>query len=359
MSRKHILLLSICALFGILTIGVLYSVSNTMIHRRNNFLRVFPPHPIIEDTVLDIQYNSYYLAGADKKQIFLGNSVAPFHLLIVNKELTDTQHVRLNIRDMNILKFRSLQLKINSPYFYMLDGTLPGIFRGRIDEWLADRFMCDSSYFSLAELIGHSSVALRASNKLTREDILGKEMQDNMQYFPGLLEKQIDGVFDVDGTLQYDKDENLVVYVYYYRNQYIVMDTSLNLINRGRTIDTVTHAQIKVDSIIKKDSYTYTMSAPPLVINKMSCVYKGLLFINSNQLAKNEDIEAFNQSSVIDVYDLTNYQYQFSFYVPHYNSNKMKEFKFYDNKFFARFDHYILSYDLNENVFIKRISQSF
>lgn len=346
-----ILILTGCLILGTMVVFALYTVSDTIVHKRSSFIRLYPPHPISEEIeLLDLKYNSYYIAGATSRNIFLANSVAPFHMVVSNKILRDTQHVRLSIIDRD-RKFRSLQVRVDSPYFYLCDGVLPSVYRGKLGDWLNAYEIANRAKFSNIAPLGPASFAIRSLNSIANQDVLGKMTNENVMLNHSLLEKQIDGVFCVDGMLNYNEATATLVYVYFYRNQFIVMDTSMNLMYRSNTIDTISRAQIKVDTINSKKLYTYTMSAPPLMVNKKSCLYQNWLFINSDRLAKNENQLAFDQSSVIDVYNLVDGKYQFSFYIYKHNDAKMKEFRVFDGKLYALFDHFIISYELSKNLF--------
>lgn len=330
---------------------VLYIITDDITHRHNNFVRLFPPHLIKQTKVLDIKYNSYYIAGTSENKIYLGNTTALLHLLEINSTLTDTQHVRLTIKSIANLKFRNPFTKVNPPYFYIMDGAMPILLRGRINEWYATRFMFDSAYYTNIVPINSSSFALRTTSAITKEYILGKETAyaPHIKLTAGLLEKQIDGQFCTDGTLHYNKELQMLVYVYFYRNQYIVMDTNLNLAYRGKTIDTVSRAKIKIASI--NSIKAITIAAPPLVVNKSSRVYRNWLFINSNLMAKNETETKFTKASVIDVYNLKERTYQFSFYLHDNGKQKMRSFWVFDNTLVALYDHFIFAYELNSSFF--------
>ena len=127
------------------------------------------------------------------------------------------------------------------------------------------------------------------------------------------------------------------------------MDTSLNLIYRGKTIDTTTTVKIKLSRI--NTTHQITFGAPPTLVNKHSCVFGNDLFISSGLLAKNENENSVKGSSVIDVYDLRKGQYRFSFYIPDYEGFKLKGFVVSGKKIIGIFDHYLVSYDLNAAYF--------
>ncbi|MDO5968179.1 hypothetical protein Q4Q35_00010, partial [Flavivirga aquimarina] len=57
----------------------------------------------------------------------------------------------------------------------------------------------------------------------------------------------------MDGTLQYNQQRQELVYTYRYRNQYIVANDSLQLQRLGKTIDTISQAQIQVGTIASKN----------------------------------------------------------------------------------------------------------
>jgi len=163
-----------------------------------------------------------------------------------------------------------------------------------------------------------------------------------------LLEKQIDGLFCTDGMLHYDRATSQMIYVYFYRNQFLCMDTSMNLLFRGNTIDTIGHARIKVARIESENSIT--LAGPPAIVNRRSYACQNRLFVNSSLMGKNEDPDEFNSNSVIDVYDLGKEgKYIMSFYLPDYQGYKMKMFAASRNEFIAIHGRYLIRYNLDED----------
>ncbi|UPT69973.1 MAG: hypothetical protein M0D53_12635 [Flavobacterium sp. JAD_PAG50586_2] len=167
---------------------------------------------------------------------------------------------------------------------------------------------------------------------------------------PALLQKQIDGRFDTDGVLSYDGYTNQLVYIYYYRNQYIVADSKLNLIHRGNTIDTTTRAKIKVAFI--KDRNEKKFSAPPMTVNKNAYAYKGLLFVNSALMGRYESEKMWKQASIVDVYDYKNRRYIVSFYVYNIDGERLADFAVQGNNFYGIVGTHLVSYKMS-NLVIK------
>ena len=348
-----------CLIVGIITVSILYGLSDKLTHQQNSFYRYFPPHPAVYDNAIDLKYNSYYFAGVSGDNIYLSSLTAPLHMLKVNPATMDTSHYTIKINDNDPLKFSSsTRVNILSPYFYIADGITPRILRGTLGQWTAKRFMYDSAYFNDAKPIGSKSFTLRTISAKTNENILGKEsnIKPHVLLRDHLLEKQVDGIFCTDGMLHYNKELSKIIYLYHYRNQYMVMDTTLNLLYKGRTIDTNTIAKIKTTSI--ESNHSKTISEPPLVINKNSYTYGNYLFVYSGLMAKNENKDTFNETSVIDVYNITSDTYEFSIYIYPYRKQKLKRFIITDKYLLGIHDQYLVIYNLNPKWFKELIPKN-
>jgi len=351
MTKKLVIWIAGGFVLSIGTVAFLFAMSGIMKDNRNSFLRLFPSHPVLEGNSFDLKYNSYYIAGGTSEHIYLGNYSSPLHLLVLNKDLTDTVHLRLNVNGIMDQKFWSARVRVDSPYFYVNDGAVPRIYKGPINTWTADRIGYDTEYFLDIEPTGKSTLFIK-SLALSNESVLGKISLDSPHYrfTSGILTKQIDGVFCVDGYLNYSKELKKLIYVYRYRNEYIVIDTNLNVTQHGRTIDTTTHAKLKVAWIASNKSKT--LAGPPLIVNKQSSSYKNWLFINSDLLAKNEHRRALKEASVIDVYDINRTNYLFSFYIFNtFKNERLREFRVIGNRVYALFETTVQVFDLNKNVF--------
>lgn len=209
MKKKILLILS---LFLVSAIGVLclFVLSNKNYHQRQSFTRLFVRDVLYAPTTTDIKYKNYYIAGATENKIYLGNVTAPLHLLAVNKTLTDTQH--LAIKTEEIKRLKATYITIDSPNFYMTDWISHAIFHGDLQHLKAKRYMYDSAFLADAVPLGPQSFAIRTftdnSSDSTKEFVLAKETKypPYIKRVPGLLEKQIDGLFCTDGMLHYNQD---------------------------------------------------------------------------------------------------------------------------------------------------------
>jgi hypothetical protein len=238
---------------------------------------------------------------------------------------------------------------VDSPYFFLSNGIMPNILFGRIESWTAKPIIKNNkSYFAEAIPISANTYALRSFSEKKKGYELGILSKVDTPYFHfkyGILEKQLDGLFCVEGKLHFDKTLGKLVYLYSYRNQYIVMDSNLNIEYRGNTIDTFSRARMKVAHIASKNQNV--LASPPTRTNGKSCVSDKYLFVQSHLLSKSEDKERFLKSAVIDVYDLITGSYLQSFYINNHLNYKLSDFKVWNNQVVALFDKYMVIYDVD------------
>ena len=338
---------SLLLFFSIGIIVLLFMLSEEIIHNRNNFVRRFPHFPATEIRQHDLKYNSYYFAGTNPGKIYLGNYTTPFQITVADTlfKTINKHNIQLDRVDFS---FHNAEVRVLDSSFYLFDGTVPCIYRGKTANWKAKLQAPIAIRYTLAEPVDTNTVVFRAFGHKTGENILGlfKLATENTTDFkPKLLEKQIDGIFDTDGMLKYDKVKRSVVYIYKYRNQFITTDQSLSVVSRGKTIDTFSKAKIQVKYL--PASKERKMSTPPFVVNKSIAVHNNLLYVASALPGKYEAIELWDTATIIDVYDLSNNSYLFSFPIYNVKKEKMKSFIVQGNLLFAIVGTHLVLYKLN------------
>jgi len=342
--------LSIVSLLGISIVITLFMLSENIVHYHNKLTRRFPHSPLRQYAISDLKVNSYYIAGADSSQIFLGNVTTPLQVTTLNKQLIKTQNNMINL-DRRDLPFRGVRVSVQAPFFFVTDGIVPCVYRGKINDWKADLSYEGGEYFTIAQTLDSSRIAVLTSSKKTGDNIIGIiniGKEKNTILNPSLLQKQLDGVFDTDGQLLYSKDMQAIIYVYAYRNQFTITDKKLKLIRRGNTIDTITKA--KLDIAKDKKYKQRKFSKPPLFVNKRSAIYKNLLFVNSGIPGLYEDDKMWERTSIIDVYDLTKESYILSFTINDIDNKKLKQFVVQNDLLYALIGNNIISYKMDEQI---------
>jgi len=241
---------------------------------------------------------------------------------------------------------------LTPPYFFIYDGKVPCIFRGKLDQLQAVLKTEKIPGFTKAVVVDSSMFIIRKLNK-SRENLLATLdiTSGKLKTAPNLLEKQLEGLFDTDGILQYSSKLERFVYLYYYRNEFIIADKQLNLIDRGTTIDGTTRAIIKTEYVTSKNQRKF--SKPPMMVNRLSTIHGNLLFVNSALIGRFEAKKMWKNANVIDVYDVMTKSYVLSFYIYKIDGDKINDIIATDTHLYAIVGDNIVSYRFNESLLNK------
>jgi hypothetical protein len=232
------------------------------------------------------------------------------------------------------------KLIIDSPNFFIQSGTTSHLQQGTTSKWVIDTTLESLPPFTAVQPINTSTAVLRIIDMAKRKNVFIKtNSRDKVE---DVLRTQVDGILCTDGYLQYSSETATLVYTYRYRNEFICLDTNLNILRIGKTIDTISTARISVAEL----NGNITMSKPPFNVNKGTCVSGEFLFVHSNLVARNESPNEVDDRSVIDVYNIRNATYLYSFYIYDHTNVKMQGFKVKNSILIAVFPNYIVRYDL-------------
>ena len=337
--------LFICGLGSTATVICLYIFSGMLTHSKNGFIRLFPSHFIVDSNRLDIGYNSYYIAGITDTHIYLGNYTATNQVMQVNYALNDIHRIILSVPSGRRFAWKAMKVFVDSTGIYMMEGISPIILHVDFHNRVESEYRSFKP-FNESIPISPGSFIMNRFDAPLNQDILVKLRMDttNHQMANYILSKQMDGIFSVDGMINWDPDNKKIVYLYFYRNEFICLDTNLTPIYTGHTIDTIRHAHIKLTP--PSPERTITFASPPLMTNQRCCVSGNWLYIQSALMANNEKPEYFKTNSVIDLYSIQNGRYRFSFYLPDLFHSKARDFCVRGNRLFALYGHYLVSFKM-------------
>jgi uncharacterized membrane protein YphA (DoxX/SURF4 family) len=347
--RRLFVSLSCAGIISIASVVILFLISEDIVHNRNSFIRRFDSHAQPEYNMYDLGLNSFYFAGIHLDTIYLGNVTTPLFITKVDTGFTSRKQVKVKLDHPN-LPFHDIHIKVNPPFFYVTDGTVPVIFSGKVKDWKALKQKGKVPFFTLADPIDSTTIAMRLTSLIKKQNTLaiyslnkGKLQVQNAN----ILEKQLDGIFDTDGMLLFNDKLNRVHYIYYYRNEFLTADRKMQLITKGKTIDTVHKAEIKVAKLSAGDQQ---MATPPLIINKTATVYGNLLFVKSQRIGRYEDKNMLKDASILDVYNLNDGSYISSVYIYHVNGEEIASFRVVANQIYAISGKYLSVIKLNKKI---------
>ncbi len=353
--KKSIILLVI---INFLTIGVvvlLFISSEYIIKKENNFTRRFLLHPIVNTVYFDLGLNSFYFAGSTEKKLYLGNSTTPLLCTLIDKKTGEKNMIKFSLDNQNH-SFKSLQMKADNSSVFLYDGSIPIIYKGSTKTKNVKTISFEDAFFNQLEIIDSDKFALRTQSRISQQyelavlDLTGK---NKIVLKPDLLQKQIDGVFDVDGQLIKNRYNNNFAYVHTYRNQFILLDNNFKLLKRGKTIDTVNLAKL---SITKLSDGRHKISIPAVRINRAATYHRNLLFVESALRGKNESLKGWNHSHVIDLYRSDKNEYAGSFYIPRKEDQPIRQILADDNYLLVLSGNFLSRYQFTEQI--KKIYRS-
>lgn len=128
-NKRGTILLGVMTFICFTFIAGLYISSDDLMHNENPFIRRFIQGASIKMEEKDVKSSSLYFAGSENSKIFIGDNLAPLHILEYDSLLRQTQHYKIQL-EREDFPFRSVQVRIAPPYFYVTDGTVPVIFKG-------------------------------------------------------------------------------------------------------------------------------------------------------------------------------------------------------------------------------------
>ncbi|SMC98093.1 hypothetical protein [Pedobacter nyackensis] len=182
---------------------------------------------------------------------------------------------------------------------------------------------------------------------IKKTDLKGAELK---RYSP---QGQSDQFFSNDGFYSYDKASERIIYGYFYRGEFLCLDTNLNLLYKANTIDTNKTAQVytikRTVPIGNKFTSRYTQTKPPKFINKSISISNGVLYIQSLLKADNQSAEDFKNNYIVDSYSIEKGIYINSFYIPRIKGKSLSYFKVFYNNLYAIYGDILLIYKISFN----------
>jgi len=342
MTSSRLVGSTISMLSALLIVFCLYFLSGDRNEMSNGFTRRVLPHKVRLLKRVDLMSEQFYIAGFHSRRLYLGKPSVPLQLLACGDD--STQVIQIAGKTTAI---RESKLMIDSPWFYLADMQNYQIYRGALQNWQINTVVHEGAFFTEFMPMRHAGIVQRTfkNDSSSYALVLHNSITGSTIEASDLLQKQLDGFFCTDGMLQFDAITQKLVYTYFYRNEFVSADTTLNLLYRANTIDTTSRARIQVRKV--KSRHGSMLASPPFIVNRRSVASGGLLYINSALKADNEDPANFVEVDVIDVYQLSDGAYQHSFYIPRVEGVRLRHFAVYGELLYALHGRFLSAYQLD------------
>lgn len=344
MRNRILVTLITCSIISIGFIYILFILSETSANTSNGFLRKPDIHILKPHKKIDLTFNSYYIAGFSDDSVYLGNNTAPNYLLTVDKNLIRLRTRQIDIKSAKRVAWRSMKLSVNHPDFFLTEGSTPIHFKGKLPQLKASEVKIEKTIFDKPKVLNTGGIVFRTNDTDLKQNILTKEWRNGKEATRFVLKKQTDGYFSTDGSLLFDRKSNKLVYLYFYRNSFTILDSNLTILRNARTIDTTTTVKIHLGPV--KSSEIITMTEPPKIINSQGAVHNDQLFVYSKLRSDNEVKSIFKNNFVIDVYSLISGLYLNSFYIPKLSYKRISHFEIHNNELFVIYNNFLYKFNL-------------
>lgn len=338
LSRFYLTLL-IAFLVPCAIIAGLMAISIGSIPGKGGFRRTYVSHTLqLRKTFAKPPHNGY-IAGMINQHVVLASPVEPSRLMLLDTTSLDAQAVAIE-GSLPMAAFGVVS-KVDSPFVFQMENLTPSILRCNVNDLSSTGISLPISSFTDLLPLSASTFISRKYDTSLKQDILCKVSEEKIYPERYILQAMGDGRFSLDGMLLSDAKNNKVVYVYYYRNSFVILDTGLTALRAGKTIDTISVPRIQIAAL--HDDRSLNLAVPPPYVNKKACVNNGRLFILSAIPADNERRTLY-RNAVVDVYSLDTGMYAVSFYIPAVGGSVCTGFWISGSTVFAMYDRSVAVY---------------
>lgn len=343
--RKTLLQLGLLTFLAVATVIGLYYVSQSNISISGGFTRSFRPHCTGNWTEQQLTAEDGYFAGTDKKGVYIAHYQRPLFVEYFDASHSDQLSFPAFATRGIKIDPETGKLFIQNGRVYWTDGFHREILSADIGKTEQISIIEDSLYFNLFLPLDSSTVIARIKDPKLQQHVL---VSAKPGIAPGyqqklVLEKQVDGVFCTDGQLLRRGNSDTLLYIYFYRNKWLLLNTHLQILSTRASIDTNTTVKIKVADV----NHQYrTLSTPDYFSNRLSFADNRFLYIQSGAVSDNETTEDFHDNSVFDVYSLEKGNYLFSFYIPLLGEKNIREFCVIQHRLYALAGRHLRCFEL-------------
>ena len=343
MKRKYIYVLTSIVVIVFLIMTLLKVSVKGMNNERNGFVR----NPV-SLSITKIGERTFLqpvrdIAGVNGDSIFIVTAY-PDKIIITNKDLGYERVVDLPITNDKKLT-SNFTTRLRFPELNIFASNLPAVIRYNLATGRKITYPI-SRAFSRSALISPNTILIRGFNEhFTDEQLQKIDLSTGTSIEEkGITDKTDGGGFVTDGMLHFDELTNTVIYTHFYSNKILYLDTNLNLLHTGASIDTFKTYTAKATGIPTSKGTFFTFTSPPKLLSWSSCVSKGRLFISSRLKADNDTPGRFKNNIIIDVYDVKTTAYAGSLYIPVLPGKHLVKCKALNDMIFVIYENTVVSY---------------
>lgn len=314
------LLLIILASVGILFF--LFKTTKMPNEQKNGFNRTWLTDSLQSLQRKPVDKDLYFINGYTGTNLYL-SGINPKAIIALNRNF--------KLQDTLYLDFKAPEellapntLFVDSPWLYLHINNLKSVISGQFPNKKVTATKLQTEVFIRSAQISPNTLVVRIFNPEKQKQVFqkidnltGKVIKEEL-----IIHDQNDAGFSTDGLLKYSATSGRLLYIEYFKNRFFCLDTNLNVIYQGRTIDTTFNNSVEIATkeTGEKSGHILPVSARKIV-NKNFFMSSKFIYVLSGLKADNESIASFSHNSLLDVYSIESGKYQGSFYVPYLSNS--------------------------------------
>ncbi len=338
---KKILFISF---LSILFLGFLFFNSTISTRKNNGFSRRYNEHLLEQVKIKTLTLNSYFLQNLSSDNIILGNYSAPHIFEVYDRQLNRKFEHTIHNHQLKSIFRPAFNVNYSDSFYFAFNGRTGDVYSGPIFKNLPASYLCSLRDFDKGILIGKDFV-IRYFDTSQHQQIIRKVTSCNLSSKCFSPKKTQDGLFSTDGLIISDFRHQSFFYVYFYRNEFVRLDSDLNIVYRARTIDTNSTPKLSISEISKTG--VLKLNKPPVTLYYRGCADAKFLYLQSALIADNESTREFNSRSTVDIYRIKNGRYCCSIVIPNHKNKRISSFVVSNQALFAIHDELLKSYSIN------------
>ncbi|MDR6782339.1 hypothetical protein ABIE26_001173 [Pedobacter africanus] len=351
MKKTYVIVAILLSSFG----GFYLLTSITQTKSPTGFKREFVDSEIKLSNSYEFQNRAFDFLWKSGNDIWFLNYRSPLKPLKTNSALTEPKEVTLEIPN-------GFDTTVRTMNFDRLDSTI-FVTNAKSDIMLSTpkhstNYKVPSLLFDIIKGISPTSVVVRGFNFSSgqAEAELAKiklsKLPETVKRFK--IPKQSDGFYSTDGKLHYDVKSAKLFYMFFYRGEFLCLDTNLNLLYKANTIDTVRTAKVTFGPYTQRMVNGKSVKSRKLLkrlenVNRSITVEGDYIYIHSYLKADNETKEMTQKNEPIDIYSIKDGKYVHSIYLPRYFGKRLRNFRVDKNKIVAIYENRVNIFDLKTN----------
>lgn len=346
MNKRVLLLTSSLLLSSILILIFILYGQNVLLKEGNGFTRnILNPLQLIKISPFSTIERLY---ASNTNQILLGARDPRWGILTdLSLQKRDTLKININIKP-ELLLYSDGYMEENFPHIITINT--PGLIR----------YDFDSSNYKIVKLqvplltriapISLNCMAARAfDSSQTYQNLVKIDTRTgNITKQLSIPELNRDAGYSTDGILTFDHGNHVLIFTQFYQNVFYALDTNLNILYKGKTIDTTNTNLVYTHSLSNKETHMGSLSSAVPLKRIMNDVIAGggKLYILSTLHADNESPSIAQQNTVVDVYNTKNGLYIGSFYIPKVDNKKVNSLQIINDTLVTLFPDKVATWKL-------------